>query len=77
MLIAKHIMGTVRLHNKMNDSPAGWSNIFDTYHPLHNNNDRTNHDTTGLDVTIGGVVNWKSTQLQLTAQSTTELTNWP
>ena len=37
----------------------------------------TDHDTSGLCVTFGGVVDWKSRQLKPTAQSTAEFRNRP
>jgi hypothetical protein len=62
------MIGTERLLTRINDAPAGWSSTFDTV--LQRD---TDHDTTGLCVTFGGAVDWKSRQLKPTAQSTTEL----
>jgi len=58
---------------RINDAPAGWSSIFVAFLPRHTDNDNTDHDTTGLCVNFGGVVDWKSRQLKPTGQLTTEL----
>jgi len=63
------MIGTERLRTGINNAPAGWSSTFDTVQC------DTDHDTTGLCATFGGAVDWKSRQLKLTAQSTTELRN--
>jgi hypothetical protein len=76
------MIGTERLRMRINDAPAGWSSTFDTVHGkycrfiymFHHDTDR---DTTGLCVTFGGAVDWKSRQLKLTAQSTTEFRRRP
>jgi hypothetical protein len=75
---AQPMIGTEMLHTGLNHAAAGWSSTFDTVHDkycrfiymFHHDTDR---DTTGLRVTFGGAVDWKSRQLKLTAQSTTEL----
>jgi hypothetical protein len=64
------MIGTERLRTRINDAPADWSSTFDTVLQCN-----TDHDTTGLCVTFGGAVDWKSRQLKPTAQSTTELRN--
>jgi hypothetical protein len=56
----------------INDALAVWSGAFDR--DLQHN---TDHDIIGLYVTFGGVVDWKSRQLEPTAQSTTEFRHWP
>jgi hypothetical protein len=64
------MIGTERLRTRINDAPAHWSSTFDTVLQCN-----TDHDTTGLCVTFGGAVDWKSRQLKPTAQSTIELRN--
>ena len=65
---AQPIIGTERLRTGINSAPAGWSSTCDTVLQCN-----TDHDTTGLCVTFGGAVDWKSRQLKPTAQLTTEL----
>jgi hypothetical protein len=65
---AQPMIGTERLRTGINSAAAGWSSTFDTVLQCN-----TDHDTTGLCVTFGGAVDWKSRQLKPTAQSTTEL----
>ena len=72
---AQPMIGTERLRTRINDVPASWSSTFDTFLPRDTDNFNSDHDTTGLCVTFGGVVDWKSRLLKLTAQSTTELRN--
>jgi hypothetical protein len=77
---AQPMIGTQRFRTRIYNAPAGWSSSFDTVHGkycrfkymFHHD---TNHDTTGLCVTFGGAVDWKSRQLKPTAQSTTEHRN--
>jgi len=74
------MIGTKRLRTGINVTPAGWSSTFDTVHGkycrfIYIFQHDTNHETTGLCVIFGGAVDWKSRQLKLTAQSTTELRN--
>jgi len=69
---AQPMIGTERLRTRINDAPAGWSSTFDTVLQCN-----TDHDTTGLCVTFGGVADWKSRQLKPTAQSTTEFRRRP
>ena len=62
----------------INDTLAGWSSTFDTVHGkycrfIYMVHHDTDCDTTGLCVTFGGAVDWKSRQLKPTAQLTTEL----
>jgi len=64
----------------INDAPAGWSSTFDIVHDkycrfIYMFHHDTDHDTTGLCVTFGRAVDWKSRQLKPTAQSSTELRN--
>jgi hypothetical protein len=65
---AQPMIGTERLRTGIDSAPADWSSTFDTVLQCN-----TNHDTTGLCVTFGGAVDWKSKQLKPTAQSTTKL----
>jgi hypothetical protein len=76
-LTAQPMIGTERLHSIINNAPAGCSSAFYTFLPRRTNNDNSDHNTTGLCVTFRGVDNWKSSQLKLTAQSTTEFRHWP
>jgi hypothetical protein len=72
------MIGTERLRTGINDAQVGWSSTFDAVHGkycrfiymFHHDSDR---DTTGLYVTSGGAVDWKSSQLKPTAQLTTKL----
>ena len=57
---------------RINNAPAGWSSTFDIVLQCN-----TDHDTTGLCVTFGGAVDWKSRQLKPTTQSTTEFRHRP
>ena len=71
------MIGTERLCTRINDALAGWSITFYTFLPRDTDNDNSDHDTTGLCVTFGGVDDWKSRQLKPTAQSTTEFRHRP
>jgi hypothetical protein len=79
-LAAQPMIGKERMRPKINDAPGGWSSTFDTVDGKYCRfiyifqHDR---DTTGLCVTFGGAVDWKSRQLKLTAQSTTKFRHWP
>jgi hypothetical protein len=77
---ANPMIGIERLRTGINDGPAGWSSTFNTVNAKYSRfiymfHPETDHDTTGLCVTFGGAVAWKSRQLKLTAQSTTNLRN--
>jgi len=61
------MIATERLRMGINDAPAGWGSTFDTVLECD-----TDHNTTELCVTFGGVVDWKSRQLKPTAESATE-----
>jgi hypothetical protein len=65
----------MRLHMRINNTPAGWNSIVDTCLACDVDNVNSNQDPTGLCVTFEDAVDWKSRQLQLTAQLTTNLRN--
>ena len=81
-LTAQPMIETERLHTDINDGPPGWSSTFDTAHGkywslIYMFHHDTDHDTTGLCVTFGGVADLKSRQLKPTSQSTTEFRHRP
>ena len=69
------MFGTERLRTGINDTPAARSSTFDTCLWCDTDNVNGDHDTTGLCVSFGGAVDWKSRLLKPTAQSTTKLRN--
>jgi hypothetical protein len=69
------MIGTERLHTRINDVPAGWSSIFITFLPCNTDNDHSDLDSSGLCVTFGRAVDLKLRKLKLTAQLTSELGN--
>jgi len=70
------MIGTQWLRMGITDTHACWRSIFDTLLPCDTDDDNCNRDTTGLCVTVGAAIDWKSRRWKLTAQLTTELLNW-